>query len=386
MTGVAQVLSDLLDRSVVVEESTGRTLATVQVPRREITVPTTAAVDGIQEQIAGSSPSRDLVDVEGGVGNGVGALTVSAVWLGGEAAAHVWLDGVSATLSPLDRRAVDYAGTVLALELLRRRTAQEVEWRTTADLVRELVRGDPGAHSELVSRAARLGHDLDQPHTVLMARPDAASTERETALLGVVRSLATTVEPRPLVAAVGPLVIALWPTSDSAAARSVAEEVRRTYGRARSRRGTASVVVPSTCRLLPEYAAAFRLGRGLAELARLRERSDLTITPGDLGPIGLLLQVEDTAELLRFADRALGPLREHDERRGSSLVETLAVYLDHDSNTAATATAMHVHPNTVGLRVRRIEELLGRSLTQTETVVHLGLALMAAQVVSAMSA
>lgn len=382
VAGVAQALSDLLGRPVVVEEATGRPLARVAVGDRAVTVPPATALDDVEDRLGGDAPSRDLVDVDGDVG----PLTFSAVWLGGEAVAHIWMEGASATLAPLDRRAVDYAGTILALELLRLRTAQEAEWRTTADLVRELVRGGPTAHAELVSRAERLGHDLDRPHAVLIARTDESSTERESALLGVVRSAATPVNPRPLVAAIGPFVVALWPTAAGSSPAAVADDIRRGYGRARARRGTASVAVSSTCEALPEYAAAFRFGRGLSVLARLRGRTDTTVDLGSLGPIGLLLQLEDPSELLRFADRALGPLRRHDERRGSSLVETLSVYLDHDSNTAASAAAMHVHPNTVGLRIRRIEELLGRSLTETDTVVHLGLALQADQVVSAMSA
>ncbi|MGC5615367.1 helix-turn-helix domain-containing protein [Georgenia sp. Z1491] len=373
--GVTLALSELLHRSVVVEEPGGREIARVVVDGQSLTAPPAddGPGDGRAEE---TSTGGELVDVDGPDG----PLTILQVRLGGDVAAHVWLEGRSADLSRLERRAVDYAGTVLALELLRRRTAQEVEWRTSSDLVHELVRGGPTTPADLTSRAQRLDHDLDHPHVVLVARPDTASTAGESALLGAARSAASSVRPRPLVAAIGPYVVMLWPDDEESAIDAVADELRRTYRRIRGRSGTASVTVSSTCRSMHEYAGAFRLGRGMAELARVRRRRDGTIRLDDLGPMSLLLQIEDPAELVRYAERLLGPLRAHDERRGSSLVDTLSVYFAHDQNTAATARELHVHPNTVGLRVRRIEEILGLSLSGTDAVVHVGMALMADQV------
>jgi DNA-binding PucR family transcriptional regulator len=99
--------------------------------------------------------------------------------------------------------------------------------------------------------------------------------------------------------------------------------------------------------------------------------------------LGLLLQVEDAAELTRFADDCLRPVREHDRARGGELEATLREYLRSDLSTAATAAALYVHPNTVGLRLRRAEQLLGRSLALVETLTRLQVAFAAAEVVAA---
>jgi PucR-like helix-turn-helix protein len=45
------------------------------------------------------------------------------------------------------------------------------------------------------------------------------------------------------------------------------------------------------------------------------------------------------------------------------LVETALAYLDHGARIEPAATAMHVHPNTVKYRLRRIQDLTGRPLT-----------------------
>lgn len=375
--GVVHALGDLLARSLVVEDPAGRVLGRATVAGHELRTPDVDELDVTDGPESEASPSRDLFDLVGPDG----PVSLSQVWLGGDVAAHLWLDGHSSDLTGLDRRAVDHGRTLLAFELLRLRTAQDVEWRTAGDLVLELVRGNPTALSGLETRAERLGHDLSGPHTVLVARPDTASTEGEAGLLGAVRAAATPVDPRPLVGPVGPYVVALWPESDDESEIwRVADSIRATYLRSRARRGSASVTVSSSCRGLAEYAGAFRLGRGIADLAQARGRHDSTIDLGDLGPLNLLLQIEDVDELFRFSSGILGPLREYDERRGTSLATTLSTYVSHDQNTASTAAALHVHPNTVGLRVRRIEELLGLSLTRTESVVHVGMALMADEV------
>jgi hypothetical protein len=54
------------------------------------------------------------------------------------------------------------------------------------------------------------------------------------------------------------------------------------------------------------------------------------------------------------------------------LVETALAYLDHGGRIDPAAAALHVHPNTVKYRIRRLQELSGRSLTPTPgtAVVH----------------
>lgn len=59
------------------------------------------------------------------------------------------------------------------------------------------------------------------------------------------------------------------------------------------------------------------------------------------------------------------------------LAETLRVYLDSFGDVAAAAQSMHVHPNTVRYRVRRVEQLLGTSLGDPDVRLLLSLSLRA---------
>lgn len=79
-----------------------------------------------------------------------------------------------------------------------------------------------------------------------------------------------------------------------------------------------------------------------------------------------------------FHERLLGRLVSNDRENGVSLVDTLAAFLAHDGSWARTAKALHVHVNTVHYRVRRIEELTGRSLVRLADQADLRAALLCA--------
>ena len=68
----------------------------------------------------------------------------------------------------------------------------------------------------------------------------------------------------------------------------------------------------------------------------------------------------------------LEPLAEKPE-----LLSTLRTYLGLDRDRRATANALHVHPNTVDYRLRRIKDLTGLSAHRTEDVGELHASLVA---------
>jgi GAF domain-containing protein len=341
VAGVATALADLLDLPVaVVEEPVGTVLASVDHGGRR---------------------------AEPGGGRSHGA----EVLLGSHVAATIWLPGTAEELGPLRLRAVEQAATVCALELLRSRTALDAEWRVSGEVVADLATGSPLGVATVPERAARLGHDLRRPHALVTGTGD---HER---LLSVARSLAARAAPRALVTSLGGIVVVLRPAGAENDPESFAEELRRLAARSGE---PATVALSPVCRELSDYPTAFRQVRGAAALAATDGAPDRVVTLEGTGVLGLLLQLEDPVELVRFADRVLGPVRHHDRARGGELEATLREYLTHDLSTTAAATALFVHPNTVGQRLRRVEQLLGVSLARTETLAALDVAFTATRV------
>jgi len=82
----------------------------------------------------------------------------------------------------------------------------------------------------------------------------------------------------------------------------------------------------------------------------------------DLGIHRLLLQVPDLAELRSFAADVLGKLSMHEHEHKSEYLTTLACYFRENNSPQRASRILHVHPNTVAYRVKRIEEITGLRL------------------------
>lgn len=123
---------------------------------------------------------------------------------------------------------------------------------------------------------------------------------------------------------------------------------------------------------------------GLAAAAAARAEVDRVLDsaqrhPGVLGPVTSLAEARTTVlldEVVAFMaanDHLIDPRVESLHNADPNLATTLRAYLDSFGDVAAAARGLHVHPNTVRYRVRRIEELL--SITLADPDVRLALAL-----------
>ncbi|MEU6200999.1 helix-turn-helix domain-containing protein [Streptomyces sp. NPDC047061] len=65
---------------------------------------------------------------------------------------------------------------------------------------------------------------------------------------------------------------------------------------------------------------------------------------------------------LGIAHRVMGPVLALGSDARAQLLDTFRCWIDADGNAAATARALHCHPNTVRYRLRKLQDLTGRSL------------------------
>jgi DNA-binding PucR family transcriptional regulator len=129
---------------------------------------------------------------------------------------------------------------------------------------------------------------------------------------------------------------------------------------------------------------------GLAGLAAVRVEVDRVLDsaerhPDSFGEVTSLAEARTTVLLdeivtMVAADERLVDPRVRDlQARDPALVQTLWVYLDSFGDVAAAAEQLHVHPNTVRYRVRRIEKLLSTSLANPDVRLLLSLGLRATE-------
>jgi DNA-binding PucR family transcriptional regulator len=132
---------------------------------------------------------------------------------------------------------------------------------------------------------------------------------------------------------------------------------------------------------------------GLAGLAAVREEVDRVLDsaerhPDSFASVTSLAEARSTVLLdeivtMVAADGRLVDPRVRDlQARDPALVETLRAYLDSFGDVAAAAQQLHVHPNTVRYRARRIEKLLSTSLANPDVRLLLSLGLRATELTS----
>jgi len=106
--------------------------------------------------------------------------------------------------------------------------------------------------------------------------------------------------------------------------------------------------------------------RNIAEVTTAVARGDLSrkITVDVKGEILELKNTINTMvdQLRSFAAEVLGKLSEHEHEHKSEYLTTLACYFRENNSPQRASRILHVHPNTVAYRVKRIEEITGLRL------------------------
>ncbi|MEU6472362.1 PucR family transcriptional regulator [Streptomyces massasporeus] len=317
--------------------------------------------------------------------------------------------GTAAAPGTAERYAVHSAIALLTLTTERSRSLQAAEQRVGAAVLRMLLAGEPD-HARAVA-GDLYGGLLDAPFRIMVAErvPVSASAALVRA---EARKGAPPVE-RPSAAALaaadtgGNPLAALADVVESAAARA----------------GEAVLVVPEGERLVVlaanrgaaaaacgEYAAALETARaGIREKVPGGEEGELVVgLSAPAGPIAASAaykQAEQALSVARrrgrvlveheqmaagsvlplladdavraFADGMLRPLYEHDATGRGDLVASLRAWLSKHGQWDAAAADLGVHRHTLRYRMRRVEEILGRSLDDPDVRMELWLALKA---------
>ena len=311
-----------------------------------------------------------------------GPVYLAPIVIGGDVVAHLWANGPRQPMATAQERVFERGAMVIALELLKQRHTDEVDWRMRGDLFRDLLSLESEDAPEMLLRARSYGLDLTRPHAVLVARPDPAPSGPATPdvaverVISCVRRIVAQSQVRALIGARDGAVLLLWPVTGDAD-RSPAHVARAIGASVTSLSGggtTVSVAIGDTCESPLDYRIATQLAAGALRVTQEAGARNRVVDVEDLAIYRLLLSVQDPTVLRGFSDRILGPLRQQGETRNADLVRTLRVYLENDLQSNRTAEALHVHPNTLAYRLRRIETLTGSSLRSSKGLLEMSFA------------
>ncbi|MFB7270577.1 helix-turn-helix domain-containing protein [Streptomyces sp. NPDC056244] len=388
---IAHAVGEALNGSVVVVGPDGRPLSRIAEPRRsggdfdpdgaESRAGTGGRTDGrfgTEGRSGGDSGSEDWPGAEAladamarsraqGRAVSCGNCTVAAVVADQEPLGALVISGVGG-FDDTDRVILERGVTVTALLLLFRTSLAQAEERVRGELLTDLLSQRHGGARHgggslaVRERARRLGTDLDKPHVVAVVAADDVPTQRVSAAAGAWagarRGLAGRHEGR---------TVLLVPGDDpSAVARAVEAGLRTALARPVT---VGAAGPPDGTAVADAYAEALQCLGALQALGRTGSAAAMD----DLGFLGLVLGRH--ADTDGFVRRTLGPLIEYDERRGTSLLDTVESYFLHGQSLARTGAALHVHVNTVSQRLERVGQIVGEDWNTPQYALEAQLAL-----------
>ncbi len=304
-----------------------------------------------------------------------GRSLVLPVAIRGGGAPQAWLFAAldSGGLGDFDRLILQQAVTVVALELMRQRAMRDTERRLAGDVLAEAVAGRL-TQEELRLRLRPFGVGTDAATLVFAAPdgglvPDEADLDRFLVDSGV----------GALVATRGPLLCAVVDGREGTDPVALAEQACDALEENGARlRAAASRVAP-----VGALRNSFHEARCALDAAALANgQGPRVASHRDLGAFQLLLSLQDEDVLRLYCDSVLGPLEEATGEYGDELIRSLETYIEQNGQWERAARELFCHRHTLRYRIRRVEQLTGRDLSNARDRIEFWLALRARELVT----
>jgi hypothetical protein len=395
------------DVSTVLQLLATRTAATVAVVSRGLEVLAAAGPDLPDDEVAGNV--RDYVAARrlGTVLNSTAqtrrslrlpdtadsaGVIVAPILVGDDVPAYLLtFTKAGADSGDMSLLVTEHAATICGVILGRERVIAAAARQVRDDLVEGLLLGSSHGNGEVGRWARHLGYDASREHRILAVAIEATGSAGASGSAAALwKRVATAIDhffasrmPGAIIAVREGEVVIVVPDPDGPAGSSPRVSTAGSSPRTGAPPGIEAMRLSVTCLarmrdLFPEAVVTIGIGgscRDPAEIARsygqARRTIDAVVRLGrqgqavafeDLGIHRLLLQVPDLAELKSFASEILGELDRQDPQRGAELLATLACYFRENNSPQRTAQSLHVHPNTVAYRIRRVQEITGLRL------------------------
>ncbi|HEX4344784.1 MAG TPA: PucR family transcriptional regulator [Solirubrobacteraceae bacterium] len=281
------------------------------------------------------------------------------------APAQAWLAGIcDGALGDFERLILQQAATVVALELMRLRIARDTERRLAGDVLAEALTGRLHPE-ELAARLAPFGIG-DEVAVLAFATPDPVAAEP------MLDGALARADVRALVAVRGALLCAIVDARD----RDPIVLARRMRLELADEHGVAVRAAASRPARAQSLRRSFHEARCALEAVRFANGDAPDVAShADLGSFHLLLSLQDDEALRSYCDGVLAGVVDGDPEYSDQLLRSLDAYLEHNGHWERASAQVFCHRHTLRYRMRRVEELTGRSLTSPRDRIEFWLAL-----------
>jgi len=307
------------------------------------------------------------------VGDQSAGVIVAPILVGDDVPAYLMTFDSDRQGDDMSLLVTEHAATICGVILGRERVVAAAARQVRDDLLEGLLIGGGRDNGEVARWARHLGYDATREHRILAVAFEAAGPARAGGAAAAHRNrVAAAIDhffssrvPGAITSIRDDEVVIVVPEPTDQ--HPGAEAGRLGAGcRARMRdmfpEAVVTIGIGGPCRDPADIARSYGQARRTIDAVQRLGRQGQVVAFEDLGVHRLLLQVPDLAELRSFAAEILGKLGGQDHQRGAELLSTLACYFRENSSPQRTARTLHVHPNTVAYRIRRIQEITGIQL------------------------
>ncbi len=250
------------------------------------------------------------------------------------------------------RQVLRLAADALAIDCQRRRSGTDTNGRARDELLWDLARSEAQPSDRALQRAAARGLNLRMAYDVAIA--DAS----EAALVALARALSQLGRRSgiTLFASVRDgWLLAVAPAPERRVLHDLIGAIAGDFD--------AAWGIAARPRPLLELAAAFEESRQALELGRTLLGPGKVADGAELMPHLMLGALAEDRTALGIAHGVIDRLVAYDASRRANLVDTLDAYLQEGGNVSAAARRLYLNRHSLTYRLRRIEELTGRELS-----------------------
>ena len=296
--------------------------------------------------------------------------------------------GITERLDDKQLTILNQSAIICALLFLQEITIKETENRLHGDFLDDLLAGNFSSLEQIRKRAKFLGYDLNKTGMIFVGSigdldnyikedNEISIVKLKNRLLHLVETSVKSFTRHQFIIRLRSNIIIILVLSPDAKniqwQKQLADNMRKCI-RFSYPKLSFSIGIGRFYQTIHNLPKSFSEAEQALEYARKLKKNNSIIVFEELGFYRLLLQKSES-EMYTFYEETIGTLVDYDEKKGSNLKYTLEVYLQCGQNTQSTADKLFIHRHTLRYRLKRIEEIAGVNLQQSDHVFNLQIGL-----------
>lgn len=273
---------------------------------------------------------------------------------------YIWVLEGEHPLDEHDMQALKLASAAARVKLLHLKTQRSKEEEERRDLFWELLTGHYGTLPQARAKTLALGIALPPAYGIALLQFCTELTEaRQQQLFYMVTTarealpIVHVVSGRQLIVLVGSSEGRSFPAEAAAFVGELARQAGQRFGQKPLQTG-----IGGMCDDIGAVEQSYKEARTVVQIQeQFPTETTHMLHYDDLGYYRYLPYFLEHKRAHRYENPSLKRLKAYDREHHANLLETLEVFLSADGNAKEAADILHVHPNTLAYRLKRIAEI-----------------------------